>query len=324
MPNVVCLRPESDFSRVGVTPPPELDVSYLAPDDPSLADKLVDADAVVIPAVGRKLSPTLFAGSRVRLVQVTGAGVDRLDIPAMRTMGISIANVQGGSNGAIAEYVLSVATVLLRRLTVANAAIRRGGYAEIRNRLIQNGVNGLDGMVVGIIGMGVIGTAVARKMFEAGAHIVCHDPVSVDGEVLAEIGAEKLGLEELLGASDIVSLHVPLMPSTTDLIDSRRLGLMKENAILIQASRGLVVNESALAMALTTGRLAGAAVDVFSSEPPESDNPLLSLTGEAADRILLTPHIAGVSRQAWASLFVSAWNNVVRVLIANQEPESVL
>ena len=118
----------------------------------------------------------------------------------------------------------------------------------------------------------------------------------------------------------IVTLHVPLLPATKGLLGRNELAGMKKGAILVQASRGGIVDEQALANALQVGALGGAAVDVYSTEPPTPDNPLLGLSGEASERLLLTPHIAGVTRQSAAMLFRSAWQNVERVLIKNGEP----
>jgi phosphoglycerate dehydrogenase-like enzyme len=129
-----------------------------------------------------------------------------------------------------------------------------------------------------------------------------------------------LRLAELIRIADVVTLHVPLLPSTEGLIGASELAAMKAGAVLIQASRGGIVDESALAEALESGHLAGAAVDVYSMEPPASSSPLLSLRGDAARRILFTPHIAGVTRQSTRFLLDSAWRNVERVLIQNESP----
>jgi phosphoglycerate dehydrogenase-like enzyme len=118
----------------------------------------------------------------------------------------------------------------------------------------------------------------------------------------------------------VVTLHVPLIPTTTGLIGAVQLASMKKGAILIQASRGGVVDETALAASLRAGHLGGVAVDVYSTEPPKPDNPLLTLDGDAAQRLLLTPHVAGVTRQSAAFLFRSAWDNVERVLIKGVPP----
>lgn len=324
MSAVLCLRPQADFTRVGVTPPEGLTIAYMGATDPAMPAALKAANALVIPAVGGKLPLELFTGSRIRLVQVTGAGVDRVDTDGLRALGIPVANVPGGSNDALAEYAVSAAAVLLRQFTRSTAAIRGGDYAAFRSRMLGDGVDGLYGLLVGIVGIGVIGRAVAMRFRQAGARVAFYDPAPASAAAAAELGAEALDLDELLARADVVSLHVPLLPATSNLIDTRRLALMKPGAILIQASRGGIVNEPALAEALEAGRLGGAAVDVYTSEPPTPDNPLLCLSAAAAERTILTPHIAGVTRQSWAYLFRTAWQNVTRVLIDDQPPEHVV
>jgi phosphoglycerate dehydrogenase-like enzyme len=281
------------------------------------------AQALVIPAVGPKLAAALFEGSSLKLVQVTGAGLDRLDQAEMTRLGIPVANVTG--NDAVAEYAVTAAILLLRRLAFADAEIKRGNYVAFRARMIADNLSGLGGITVGIVGFGVIGRAAATAFHRAGCRVCYYDPappMPVAAAAAAAIEAEALGLDELLQRADVVSLHVPLVPSTTSLIGSRELGLMKPDAVLIQAARGGVVDEAALAEHLKAGGLGGAAVDVYSTEPPAADNPLLTLTGEAAQKLLLTPHIAGVTRQSSAFLFRSAWDNVERVLVRDEPPHN--
>jgi phosphoglycerate dehydrogenase-like enzyme len=321
--DVLCLRPEADFARLGVLPPASLTVTYLKPDDPSLAQRIKAAQALVIPAVGPKLAASFFEGSALKLVQVTGAGLDRLDQTEMMRLGIPVANVTG--NDAVAEYAVTTATLLLRRLAFADAEIKRGNYVAFRARMIADNLSGLGGITVGIVGFGVIGRATATAFHRAGCRICYYDPsplMPAAAAVVAAIEAEALSLDQLLPTADVVSLHVPLLPSTTGLIGSRELARMKRDAVLIQAARGGVVDEAALAEHLKAGGLGGAAVDVYSTEPPATDNPLLSLTGEAAQKLLLTPHIAGVTRQSSAFLFRSAWDNVERVLVRNEPPHN--
>jgi len=311
---VLCLRPEADFIRAGVPAPQGLSVVYRGPGDPDVPALLREVEALVIPAVGPKLAPELFAGTKLKLVQVTGAGVDRLDRARVEALGIPVANVPGGSNGALAEYVLTSASLLLRRLMWSSQEIRRGNYVAFRQRLLGENVAGIEGLTVGLVGLGIIGLAVTEACVKAGAKVVYFDPAPRDAAAAGELGAEPRSLDALLAEADVVSLHVPLLPQTRNLIGAPQLARMKQGAILIQASRGGIVDEAALAEALRSGHLGGAAVDVYSTEPPEADNPLLALTGEAADRVLLTPHIAGVTRQAAATLFRAAWENVERVL----------
>ena len=319
-PQVICLRPEQDFPEIGVTPPRTLSIAYLAPDAPELAENLRTAEAVIIPAVGPKLDPTLFEGSAVKLVQVTGAGVDRLDRPAMEELGIAVANVVGGSNSALADYCVAAALNLLRRMSWASNEIRQGNYAQFRTAMIGAKLSGLDGLTVGLIGLGTIGRAVARAFKDRGARIVYFDPQVDPSAVPSDLGARPLELDVLLAEADVVTLHVPLIPATKNLIGAAELARMKPDAVLINAARGGIVAEAALAERLASSQLAGAAVDVYTTEPPEMSNPLLALTGEAAERLLLTPHIAGVTRQSWAGLFEVAWANVERVVADGEAP----
>jgi phosphoglycerate dehydrogenase-like enzyme len=166
----------------------------------------------------------------------------------------------------------------------------------------------------------VIGLAVAQAFHRSGCKLCYFDPAPRDAAAAAALGARSVAFEELLQTADVVSLHVPLLPATAGMIGERQLAAMKPGAILIQASRGGIVDEAALAAHLHSGHLGGAAVDVYSTEPPAPDHPLLALEGEAAHRLLLTPHIAGVTRQSTALLFRSAWANVERVLVNGEAP----
>ena len=317
---VLCLRPEDDFLRVNAAAPKSLEVAYHAATDAQVAALIKSSDALVIPAVGAKLAPDLFEGGKLRLVQVTGAGVDRLDQAALTRLGIPVANVAGGSNSAVAEYVVTTASTLLRRIAWADAEIKAGNYAKYRARMIADNLSGIDGLQVGLIGFGTIGRAVARAVWGMGAKLCFFDPAPVDAALAASLDARSVTFDELIASCDVVSLHVPLMPATQNLIGAAQLARMKKGAILIQASRGGIVDEAALAASLAAGHLGGAAVDVYSTEPPAADNPLLSVSGEAASRLLLTPHIAGVTRQSSAFLFRSSWQNVERVLMQNEPP----
>jgi phosphoglycerate dehydrogenase-like enzyme len=294
-----------------------LQIAYRAPGDADLAPLIREARALVMPAVGPKLSAALMEKSALELVQVTGAGVDRLDEPAMKRLRIPVANVPGGSNDAVAEYVVAAASMLLRRLAWSGEEVRAGRYKEFRASMLGQNLAGLHGLTVGIVGMGTIGLAVAKALHAYGCDILYYDPAPRDASLL---DAKPVTLDELLAASDVVTIHVPLLLATQGMIGAPQLAKMKPGAILINPARGGIVDEAALAQALRSGRLGGAAVDVYAVEPPEASNPLLALEGDAAHRLLLTPHIAGVTRQAYAILFRSAWENVERVLVRGLAP----
>jgi phosphoglycerate dehydrogenase-like enzyme len=320
--DVLCLRPKIDFERVNALPPAELSVAYHAPNDAEVIRLMKQVRALLIPAVGPKLNAEIFANTTVKLVQVTGAGLDRLDLPLLKSMGIAVANVPGGSNSAIAEYVVTTTSILLRRFARADAEIRAGNYETFRARMLADNLYGLDGMLVGVIGLGTIGLAVAQAFHQAGCRICYYDPAPRGAAAARAMNAESLSLDELLKSADVVTLHVPLLPATRGLINARELQKMKPGAILIQASRGGVVDETALAQALSSGHLGGAAIDVYETEPPSADNVLLSLRGDAARRILFTPHIAGVTRQSAQYLFRSAWRSVENFIFRTELPQN--
>src|SRR5258705_6918400 len=156
--------------------------------------------------------------------------------------------------------------------------------------MVADNLAGLDGLLVGVVGFGPIGIAVARAFRAAGCRICFHDPALRDTAAAQALGAAAMTLDELLAAADVVTLHVPLLPATQGLLGARELARMKKGAILVQAARGGIVDEAALADSLAAGHLGGAAVDVYSAEPPAPDNPLLRLAAETpqgAFRLLL-------------------------------------
>lgn len=318
--DVLCLRPEADFLRAGVTPPGSLKIAYRAHDDADTPALVAAARGVVMAAMGPKVPGSLFEKSSVKIVQITGAGVDRLDDAVLKRLGAAVCNVPGGSNAAVADYAVTSASVLLRRFAWADREIRAGNYVKFRGRMMVDNLSGLDGLTVGVVGLGTIGLAVARAYHQRGCTILYFDPAPRDKAAADAIGARAVPLDELLRASDVVSLHVPLTPATRGMIGETQLAAMKPGAALIQAARGGVVDEAALARHLASGHLGGAAVDVYSQEPPAADNPLFALKGDGADRLLFTPHVAGVTRQATAILFKTAWDNVEAVLTKGAAP----
>src|SRR4249920_3833042 len=199
---VLCLRPEADFARVDALPPASLQVTYGKPDDPALPQRIRSAAALVIPAVGPKLADALFDGCCLRLVQITGAGVDRLDEAAMTRLGIPVANVPGASNSAVAEYAVTAASMLLRRMAWADAEISQGHYGDFRNRMLADNLSGLEGLLVGVVGFGTIGTAVAHAFQRMGCRIGFYDPAPRDVAAVQLLGARSMSLPDVLAAAD--------------------------------------------------------------------------------------------------------------------------
>lgn len=312
--DVICLRPETDFLEAGVRPPADLKITYAEPLEVP-PDDLASARAVVLASVGPRLERSwLDKIPNLILVQFTGVGVDRAGDACTHRPDVTVAGVPATNAREVAEYVLFAAGALLRGLAFADRGIRDGRYADTRARLTPRYVRSLHSRTVGIVGLGQIGLAVARLLTAAGAAVCYADPAPRDVGAATSLGLDRLSLDDLLARCDLVTVHVPLLPSTRGLIGEPRLRRMPRGALLINASRGGVVDEQALARALIDGQLGGAAVDVYESEPPSADSPLLTLPAPVADRVLFTPHIAGVAYEAAQALYGQAWDNVRHVL----------
>jgi phosphoglycerate dehydrogenase-like enzyme len=321
--DVLCLRPEADFHEVGVQPPADLTIRFAAGPDAVPDADLATARAVVLASVG----PAIDRGwadraARVELVQFTGAGVDRAAAAFTGRPGVVVANVPAANAREVAEYVLLATGSLLRGLALADREIRAGRYREVRGRLTPAAVRSLHSarVGVGVVGLGQIGLAVARLFQAAGAQVGYSDPAPRDPAAATALGLGRLDLGGLLAGSDVVTLHVPLMAATRGLIGEAELHQMRPGAIVVNASRGGVVDEAALAAALEDGHLGGAVVDVYAQEPPPPESPLLTLSAAAADRVLYTPHIGGVAYEAARRLYTEAWANVQRVLVEGLPP----
>ena len=306
------MRPESDFKEFGAVAPAHFNVIYLSPDDTSLIQKANDAEVLLIPAVGPKIPNDFFKKTSIQMVQVTGAGIDRVNYDFCTQNNIKVCNVLGASARSVAEYCLFSALAISRRLIRTTDEIASGNYAEIRGNIIKDRMYSLSGLTLGVIGFGTIGQETAKMFGALGCRIQYYDPSrpKVDRS-LASIASE-IGKEELLRSSDIVSIHVPLIEQTFNLIAEQELSMMKDTSVLLNASRGGVVNETALAQAIHDKKIKGAAVDVFNSEPPEKSNPLLNLPNECRANLILTPHIGGITVQSWTELFSRSWVNIQR------------
>ena len=281
---------------------------------------VAEAQALVLPSAGPRLDASLFDDAgRLRLIQYTGAGWDRIASAVWQPRGWTVCNVPGVNAKDVAEYVVISAGTLLRRFKLGDRLIREGQYLAAREELAAQNVLGFSGLTIGIVGLGHIGMAAATLFRRFDTSIVYYDPVTAHKELAEAQGYQSSTLENLLELSDVVSVHVPATSDTKGLIGSEEIARMKPSAVLIQASRGGVVVQSAVLSALKGNRIAGAALDVFDEEPIPSSEPFLSDPG-LRDRLILTPHIAGVTRQAAYELYRNSWNNVRNLLLLGEPP----
>ena len=269
---------------------------------PDFLELLPSYDALVVRSGVKVDAQAIAAGKRLRVVGRAGVGVDNIDVPAATDAGILVVNAPTANTIAAAELTVGLIYALARHIPQAEASLRRGEW----RRADFVGTE-LRAKTLGIIGLGKIGLAVAERARAMEMTLIGSDPF-VSAEAAAARAIELVEVDELLRRADVVTLHVPLNDATRGLIGADRLQLMKPTALLVNVARGGVVDEAALAAALTEGRLAGAAVDVYEHEPP-TDSPLLT-----APNTVLTPHLGASTREAQTKAGVEVAEQVLEAL----------
>ena len=271
----------------------------LAGDLPSALD---GADAVIVRSRTKLTAEVLETAAALKVIGRAGIGVDTIDLETARARGIVVVNTPVATTTAVAEHALTLILALARQITTADASMKQGKW--LKSNLM--GVE-LAGRTLGIIGVGKIGLAVARRASAFHIRIIGYDPYS-NGEELRAANVDPVELNEVLTRADIISLHVPLTPKTTGMIDDAAFEMMKPGVMVVSTSRGSVIDEAALLQALENGRVAGAALDVFSEEPPGL-TPLV-----AHPNVIATPHIAAQTAEAQVRAAVDIATEVLNAL----------
>lgn len=273
------------------------------PSAAELRELAADCDALLCWIGDRVDAALLAAAPRLRVVGLTSAGFDSVDLAAARAAGVVVTHTPGVLHETTADLAFALILMARRRLGAAADAMRRGGWTDNR----MDGFLGLDvhGATLGVIGFGQIGQAVARRAHGFGMRVIHHGGRS-DGEGLSR----RVELEELLRTADVVSLHVPLTDATRGLIGASELALMKPTATLVNTARGGIVDEDALADALRAGRLHSAGLDVFTAEPRrDPDDPLLGVPN-----LVVLPHVGSATEATRARMTDLGARNIIEVL----------
>lgn len=262
---------------------------------------VTDVDAWVVRSATKVTRRLIDAAPKLRWVARAGAGLDNIEVEAARARGIVVLNVPGANAIAVAELVFGLLLGLLRQIPAADASLRLGEWDRSRWKGGE-----LRGRTLGIVGLGRIGRAVASRARAFEMTCVGHDPF-VDDAAARALGVEPLALQAVLSRAQILTLHLPLTGATRGLIGAAELARLPRGAIVVNAARGGLVDEAALHAALVSGALAGAAFDVFASEPPGA-SPLLSLPN-----VVATPHIGAATVEAQEAV----GEEIVRLLLAS-------
>lgn len=277
-------------------------------DRAALLQGIRDADALLV--VAERLDAEAIAELRhCRSITRFGVGVDTVDLDAAADRGIWVTNVPDANYREVAVHAIALALAVSRRLPQLDSGIRHDGWPPS----VVPGVHRPDAQTFGVVGLGRIGRRTAEMARAIGYRVIGHDPV-VSAEAVADLGIELRPLGQVIAESDVLSLHVPLLESTRGILDARAISTMRPGAIVVNVSRGGLIDEAALAEALVDGRLFGAGLDAFEHEPLDDDSPLRGL-----DSVVLTPHAGHWSEESWAETKRKAVEDVLRVL-AGERP----
>lgn len=271
------------------------------------------AGAVVLVAPNRPTTNDIAAGiDGLKLVQTFSAGTEGLDKARLLNLGIQVANCGGGNAACVAEHAIGLLLMVNHKLDRQAASVRAGGWSRDVTGPLSD-FQTLTDKRIGIVGLGNIGSGVARRLKTWGAEIVYHDVVQYHADYELRAGARRIGRDEIFATSDIVSLHVPLDASTRAMVSTAEFRAMKPTAVLINTCRGPVVDEAALIHALQTGEIFAAGLDVMETEPIAADNPLVTMPN-----VVLTPHLGSRAVESTVSVTRNAVENAER--IARGEP----
>jgi len=284
---------------------PDIEVVDVAGKPAELDTAIAGAHALIVRSETRVTASLMARAPHLRIVARAGTGVDTIDVHAATRRGIAVMNTPGANTVSAGEHAMGLLLALVRRISDAAAALRRGEWDRKRFEGTE-----LRGKTMGVVGLGRIGGHVAQLARAFGMQVVGHDPYLLP-ERASELHVRLLPLDQLLRTADVVTLHVALTDQTHHLIDANRLKLMKPTAVLINTARGELVDELALADAIKEKRIGGAAIDVFAIEPLPADSPLRSL-----DRVILTPHLAASTSEAQERVAMEICGAVREALVA--------
>jgi D-3-phosphoglycerate dehydrogenase len=278
-----------------------------------LAAALREFDAAIVRSQPKVTAECLANPGKLRAIARAGVGVDNIDVAAATRKGVVVMNTPGGNTVSAAEHTIALMLAVARRVPAADAVMKAGGWD--RNKFVGAQV---AGKVLGVVGLGRIGREVARRARGLDMSVIVLDPF-VTAAKATELGYDvATSLEELLPRVDFLTVHVPLSDETKSLIGPRELGLMRKTARVLNVARGGIIDEKALAEALSAGTIAGAGVDVFSTEPIPADNPLVK-----APNIVLTPHLGASTVEAQETVAVEAAQLIADFLLRGQVANAV-
>ncbi len=259
-------------------------------------------DALIVRSGTKVTKKVIDAAKNLKIIGRAGVGVDNIDLVAATQKGIIVANAPGGNSVSTAEHTLALILSVARKIPQADRSVKEGKWErkkfvgmELRNKTI------------GVIGLGKVGYEVAKRARALEMNVIAYDPY-ISEERAKQIGVKLVSLEDLIKNSDIITVHVPKTKETENLIDEKAISMMKDGVYIINCARGGIVNEKALYEGLKSGKVAGAALDVYEKEPPDPNNPILKL-----ENVVTTPHLGASTKEAQLSVGMTIANEIINL-----------
>ena len=292
------------------------DITYV-PVNASDEEKIAagnDAEVIIVDAMGKVSADVIKAIPSLKMIHSDGVGFQGVDLAAAKEAGVYVCNCKSMNAIAVAEQAILLMLGLLRNVCVGNRAVHEGKQITVKEDYMLNGsLREIGDCTIGLYGFGDIAKKVAEYAGVMGARIVYFDVFRAPEEVEKKYNATYMTLDELLAESDIVSIHVPVTPETTNVVNDSFLEKMKNDAILINTARGELVDSEALIRALENGTIAGAGLDTIAGEPVAIDNPIAKASGDVADKMILSCHIGGISNSSFARGFDMLWEDILAI-----------
>ncbi|SCF40023.1 D-3-phosphoglycerate dehydrogenase [Micromonospora purpureochromogenes] len=280
-------------------------------DRPALLSALSEADAVIVRSATQIDAEAIAAAPRLKVVARAGVGLDNVEVPAATARGVMVVNAPTSNIVSAAEQAVALLLAVARNTAAASAALKAGEWKRSKYTGVE-----LQGKTVGVVGLGRIGVLFAQRIAAFGTRLIAYDPY-IQPARAAQLGVRLVGLEELLRESDFISIHLPKTPETVGLIGEKELGVVKPGVRIVNAARGGLVDEQALADAIAEGRVAGAGVDVYAKEPCTS-SPLF-----AFDNVVATPHLGASTHEAQDKAGLAVAKSVKLALQGEFVPDAV-
>ena len=280
-------------------------------DRPALLAALADADAVIVRSATQIDAEALAAAGRLKVVARAGIGLDNVDVPAATSRGVMVVNAPQSNIVSAAEHAIALLLAAMRNVVPAAAALKQGQWKRSKYTGIE-----LTEKTVGVVGLGRIGILVAQRLSAFGTRLIAYDPY-VAPQRASQLGIRLVPLEELLREADVITIHLPKTPETVGLIGKEQLATVKPGVVIVNAARGGLVDEQALAEALTDGRVAAAGVDVYAKEPC-TDSPLFAL-----ENVVATPHLGASTHEAQEKAGTAVARSVKLALSGDFVPDAV-